>query len=513
MCSAGSRKKKITRRDFIKKTISGSGIVLFGLNRINSAFGKKLKSFGGSAQVYVVKNGTPEKNLEKLIDMLGGIESIISPDDIVILKPNCQWWNQGTTNISVMKKLIEMVLDISGFNGEVIVAENHQKPTPYSRGWIKDNKINGDPEANNMGELIELFQGRGYSNVTKYHWLNTENGGKIVSGPSEGDGYVMTGPEYEYEGRKTLMTYPVFTSSYSGITIDLKSGAWQNGNYINRKVKLINMAGLNHHFFGVTSSVKNIMGIVELPGNDTGWLVDKEYYNFHGIIYEDANNIDVRAMGGALGTFMRETRKPDLNIVTAEWVGWGSRTEPEQAVQVHTLLGGVDPVALDYYGAKYVLWPHTPEDYDHYSYHDPDRTDRPFRQYLEECAKEGGGIIDEKDIQAHVYDFEQSFIDEQRYTTGSYELSIGQNYPNPFSNKTTIPFNIKNAGVVSLIIYNIRGREVKRLINKKNFSYGDYLVEWDGRDEYGRKAAPGGYLCRIISGRKKYTIKIFRTKF
>ena len=134
-----------------------------------------------------------------------------------------------------LSDLIEMILDIPGFNGEVIVAENHQKSTPYSRGWTKNNVINGDPEANNMGQLIELFRTRGYSNVTKYHWLNTENGGKVVAGPWDGDGYVRTDPVYEFDGRKTLMTYPVFTSSFSGVTIDLKNGAWKNGKYIDRK--------------------------------------------------------------------------------------------------------------------------------------------------------------------------------------------------------------------------------------------------------------------------------------
>ena len=46
-------------------------------------------------------------------------------------------------------------------------------------------------------------------------------------------------------GRKTMMTYPVFTSSYSDIIIDLKNGAWKNGKYLERKVKLINFPSLN----------------------------------------------------------------------------------------------------------------------------------------------------------------------------------------------------------------------------------------------------------------------------
>jgi len=500
----------LNRREFIKRISAGAAFLSFPY-RI-----KKSRAQSGNssdlAHVFVSKNGTVEQNVEKVLNMMGGIESFVSPDDIVILKPNCQWYNQGTTNITAMKKLIEMILDIPGFNGEVIVAENHQKSTPYSRGWTKNNVINGDPEANNMGQLIELFRTRGYSNVTKYHWLNTENGGKVVAGPWDGDGYVRTDPVYEFDGRKTLMTYPVFTSSFSGITIDLKNGAWKNGKFIDRKVKLINTSVLNHHFFGVTSSIKNIMGIVELPGNDTGMLVDNEYYNFHGIIYEDEDHIDVRAMGGALGTFLREIRKPDLNIVTAEWVGWGSRIDPEEAVQAHTILGGLDPVALDYFGSKNVLLPHTPENYIKYDYHNPDREDRPFNQYLSECAKESGLIMDQAKIQAHVFDYTQSGVQGHTYKTGSYRVSIGQNYPNPFYSNTTIPFNIKNDSYVSLIVYNIRGREIKRLIDNKAVLKGDNIAYWDGKDGNGREVPFGMYFCRIISGEENYTIRILKSR-
>ncbi len=47
----------------------------------------------GKSYVYMAKNGSPEENTRKVIEMMGGIEKFIEPTDIVLLKPNAQWWN------------------------------------------------------------------------------------------------------------------------------------------------------------------------------------------------------------------------------------------------------------------------------------------------------------------------------------------------------------------------------------------------------------------------------------
>lgn len=47
---------------------------------------------------------------------MGGIERIIEIDDIVILKPNAQWRNQGRTDLAAMKSFMDLVLNIPNFN-------------------------------------------------------------------------------------------------------------------------------------------------------------------------------------------------------------------------------------------------------------------------------------------------------------------------------------------------------------------------------------------------------------
>jgi len=74
----------------------------------------------------------------------------------------------------------------------------------------------------------------------------------------------------------------------------------------------------------------------------------------------------------------------------------------------------------------------------------------------------------------------------------NYEL--GQNYPNPFNPSTKIKFSIKKAGQTTLKVYDVLGREVAVLVNKKMVP-GTYDVEF-----YDAQIATGLYFYQIQSG-------------
>ena len=123
--------------------------------------------------LYRAVNGTPEMNLVKVIDLMGGIENIIGLEDTVVIKPNLQWWNQGAPNLAALKTFIELIMERpGGFKGEVIVAENcHRGPDPWESsisGWAHHFTTNSDiPNVNNMNELSRLLK-------KKYHnFMNT----------------------------------------------------------------------------------------------------------------------------------------------------------------------------------------------------------------------------------------------------------------------------------------------------------------------------------------------------
>nr|MDO8134022.1 DUF362 domain-containing protein [Candidatus Njordarchaeum guaymaensis] len=62
---------------------------------------------------------------------------------------------------------------------------------------------------------------------------------------------------------------------------------------------------------------------------------------------------------GGMGTEMVETRFPVLNILDAIWVnafpGNGPSTSYSTATRTNVIAASTDPVALDYWGAKYIL--------------------------------------------------------------------------------------------------------------------------------------------------------------
>ncbi|MCH8303646.1 MAG: right-handed parallel beta-helix repeat-containing protein [Candidatus Marinimicrobia bacterium] len=74
------------------------------------------------------------------------------------------------------------------------------------------------------------------------------------------------------------------------------------------------------------------------------------------------------------------------------------------------------------------------------------------------------------------------------------EYSLSNNYPNPFNPVTKIEFTIPETGLTTLIIYDITGREVTRLIDG-NMSAGYHSVNWNASN-----VASGIYFYRLTSG-------------
>lgn len=78
------------------------------------------------------------------------------------------------------------------------------------------------------------------------------------------------------------------------------------------------------------------------------------------------------------------------------------------------------------------------------------------------------------------------------------DFELYPNYPNPFNPRTTISFKLTNSKNISLIVYNIMGKEVKRLIDNEFYYPGFYKSTWDGINNSGQLASSGVYYYRII---------------
>lgn len=79
------------------------------------------------------------------------------------------------------------------------------------------------------------------------------------------------------------------------------------------------------------------------------------------------------------------------------------------------------------------------------------------------------------------------------------------NYPNPFNPHTTISYDIKDPGTVSLSIFNVKGQLIRILVDAPQ-SAGRHTVMWDGKDSNGAIVGNGVYQY-ILKTPKHHEIK------
>ncbi|MBI2427664.1 MAG: T9SS type A sorting domain-containing protein [Ignavibacteriales bacterium] len=90
-------------------------------------------------------------------------------------------------------------------------------------------------------------------------------------------------------------------------------------------------------------------------------------------------------------------------------------------------------------------------------------------------------------------------------------FSLSQNFPNPFNPTTKIQFGLPLAGKVQMTIYDILGREIRKLVNEQ-YDAGMYSVQWDGKNNLGKQVATGMYIYQIRAGQYVQTKKMLLVK-
>ena len=87
------------------------------------------------------------------------------------------------------------------------------------------------------------------------------------------------------------------------------------------------------------------------------------------------------------------------------------------------------------------------------------------------------------------------------------EFTLHQNYPNPFNPTTTLRYGLPESSDVKMVIYDLRGREVRHWIQKSQAA-GWYELSWNGLNQDGTAVSTGVYLARIQAGSYSSVIKM-----
>jgi hypothetical protein len=74
------------------------------------------------------------------------------------------------------------------------------------------------------------------------------------------------------------------------------------------------------------------------------------------------------------------------------------------------------------------------------------------------------------------------------------------NHPNPFAANTGIQYSLPTTMPVRLAIYDVHGRQVRKLVDSVQEA-GEQRVVWDGRDEQGSPVGSGIYVVRLEASR------------
>ena len=111
---------------------------------------------------------------------------------------------------------------------------------------------------------------------------------------------------------------------------------------------------------------------------------------------------------------------------------------------------------------------------------------------------------------------QELFVNRNQFLTTNDDLTpknfkLYQNSPNPFNPNTNIRFDLPKNESISLMIYNIAGKEVAQ-INRNNLSAGSHVINWKGQNQYGDPLPSGLYIYRLVAGNKISTKKMLLLK-
>lgn len=92
--------------------------------------------------------------------------------------------------------------------------------------------------------------------------------------------------------------------------------------------------------------------------------------------------------------------------------------------------------------------------------------------------------------------------------TNIIQSDVGRcyNYPNPFNPSTNIYFYLLNDSKVNLSVYNLKGQEIRDLINDNLFK-GEHSINWNGTDNSGNKVSSGYYFYKLVINEKMKSVK------
>jgi len=109
------------------------------------------------------------------------------------------------------------------------------------------------------------------------------------------------------------------------------------------------------------------------------------------------------------------------------------------------------------------------------------------------------GVWDRVDLMRNIMDYFAVVPtgDPTGVVDGGVRNTLSQAYPNPFNPVTKIAYSVRDAGRVSIRVFNVAGRAVRTLLDEEMAAGTNGHVVWDGRNDGGERCSSGVYFYRI----------------
>jgi flagellar hook assembly protein FlgD len=111
------------------------------------------------------------------------------------------------------------------------------------------------------------------------------------------------------------------------------------------------------------------------------------------------------------------------------------------------------------------------------------------------------GIEDRVDLLSNIMDYfgKTSVGPGTGIAEGEFSNELSFAHPNPFNPVTRIAYSVKDAGRVTIEVYNVAGKVVRTLLDTDVEAGAAGHVDWDGRARSGEQCASGVYFYRIAA--------------
>ena len=91
------------------------------------------------------------------------------------------------------------------------------------------------------------------------------------------------------------------------------------------------------------------------------------------------------------------------------------------------------------------------------------------------------------------------------------EFLLKQNFPNPFNPITNIEISLSSSENIKLIIFDINGKEIKKLADGF-YKSGSYNFSWNSKDANGFEVSSGVYIYQLITDNNVFSKKMLLLK-